>query len=136
LPGALRGEARPSPGAEGTPITETVDRAVFERLTATMGREFVAELIDTFVEDGREILAVLHRSLAATDVDAFRRAAHSLKSNSESLGATILAGLARELEAMARTGSVSGVGDRLEPLSGAYERAAESLRELQRGLSA
>ena len=67
-----------------------------------MGRDFVAELIDTFVEDARELLAALRRSLGAADVDAFRRAAHSLKSNSESLGATSLSGLARELEAMAR----------------------------------
>ena len=134
-PGDLRGETRPSLGARGTPVAEAIDRAVFDRLAATMGREFAAELIDTFVADGRELLAALRRALAETDVDAFRRAAHSLKSNSESLGATSLATLARELEATARAGSVSGVGDRLGPLSGEYERAAASLQELQRDLS-
>ena len=39
---------------------------------------------------------------------ARRRAAHSLKSNSETLGAFGLAMLARELEAMARAGSLDG----------------------------
>jgi HPt (histidine-containing phosphotransfer) domain-containing protein len=133
LPHELRGEARPPAGLEAAPAVEVIDRAVFERLTATMGKGFVAELIGTFVEDGRELLAALRRALAETDIDAFRRAAHSLKSNGESLGATSLAAQARELEAMARAGSVAGVGDRLEPLSTAYERAAV---ELQRGLSA
>ena len=101
-----------------------------------MGASFVGELIDTFVADGRELLAALRRALAETDVDAFRRAAHSLKSNGESLGAAGLAALARELETMARAGSLSGVGDRLSPLSRAYERAVRSLGELRRDLSA
>ena len=71
-----------------------------------MGGAFVAELIDTFGEDARELIATLRRALAAADLDAFRRAAHSLKSTSESLGAAGLAALARELETMARAGNL------------------------------
>ena len=48
-----------------------------------MGGAFVAELIDTFVEDARELIATLRRALAEADLDAFRRAAHSLKSTGE-----------------------------------------------------
>jgi HPt (histidine-containing phosphotransfer) domain-containing protein len=96
----------------------------------------VAELIDTFGEDAREQLATLRRALAATDVDAFRRAAHSLKSTAESLGATGLAALARELEAGARAGSLDGAGDRLDRLTGHYERAARALGDLRRDLTA
>ena len=71
------------------PPAEALDRpAAFDRLTATMGARFVVELIDTFVEDARELIGTLRRALAEADVDAFRRAAHSLKSTSESLGAT------------------------------------------------
>ena len=76
------------------------------------------------------------RALVETDLDAFRRAAHSLKSNSETLGATGLAALARELETMARAGSLHGAGERLEPLGAEYETAARALGELRRGLSA
>jgi HPt (histidine-containing phosphotransfer) domain-containing protein len=113
-----------------------IDPATFERLMATMGRGFVAELIDTFVEDGRELIAALRRALAETDLDAFRRAAHSLKSNSQTLGASGLAALARELEAMARAGSLGGAEGRLEPLAGAYEAVARTLGELRRDLPA
>ncbi len=105
----LRGAPAADDSAVETPPTSpAIDRTVFERLTATMGREFVGELIDTFVEDGRELIATLRRALAGTDLDAFRRAAHSLKSNGETLGATGLATLARELEALARAGSLDG----------------------------
>jgi PAS domain S-box-containing protein len=120
----------------GAPAAAVIDRTAFERLTATMSGEFVAELIDTFVEDGRELLATLRRALAETDLDAFRRAAHSLKSNSETLGAAGLAAYARELETIARAASLDGTGDRLEQLVGEYEIVARSLGELRRGLPA
>ena len=64
-----------------------IDRATLDQLAATMGGPFVAELITTFVEDGRALVAALHRGLGGGDLDAFRRAAHSLKSNAETLGA-------------------------------------------------
>ena len=47
-----------------------------------------------------------------------------------------LAVLARELEAMARAGSLEGAGDRIEPLVSRYEIVAQSLGELRRGLPA
>jgi PAS domain S-box-containing protein len=128
------------PGAPGGPAVAldaaAVDPVAVERLTATMGGPFVAELIDTFVEDGRALVATLRRALAGPDVDAFRRAAHSLKSNAETLGATGLAALARELEAMARTGGLDGAGARLETLAVEHETAAHALAEVRRGLPA
>jgi CheY-like chemotaxis protein len=139
-PGGLlekaRGAASGDTRSEGAPLAGEIDQRAFERLTATMGGAFVVELIDTSVEDGRELIATLRRSLAAKDLDAFRRAAHSLKSNSETLGAFGLATLARELEAMARAGSLHGAPDRLEPLIRSYELVAQTLGELRRGLHA
>jgi HPt (histidine-containing phosphotransfer) domain-containing protein len=101
-----------------------------------MGGAFVAELIDTFVEDARELTAQLPAALARRDVDGFRRAAHSLKSTSESLGARELAALARDLEAIARAGSLDGVDERLGPIAAEYARAAHALRKLRRDLTA
>jgi PAS domain S-box-containing protein len=124
------------PAERAAPAATAIDRAVFERLVATTGGPFVAVLIDTFGEDARELLAALRRALAATDRDAFRRAAHSLKSTAESLGATGLAALAREIEATARAGSLDGAAGRLERLTEHYERAASALGELRRDLTA
>jgi CheY-like chemotaxis protein/HPt (histidine-containing phosphotransfer) domain-containing protein len=116
--------------------TDAIDRVTFDGLIRSMGAPFVAELIDTFVEDARELTAQLPAALARRDLDAFRRAAHSLKSTSESLGATALAALARDLEALARAGSLEGVDARLSPVAAEYARVAHALRKLRRDLSA
>jgi PAS domain S-box-containing protein len=125
-----RGAAPPAAGLS------SIDRAIFDRLVAAMGGGFVAELIDTFVQDGRELLATLQRTLDATDIDAFRRAAHSLKSNSDTLGATGLAALARELEAMARSRSLDGVAPRVAQIVERYESVVVALGDLRRDLPA
>jgi HPt (histidine-containing phosphotransfer) domain-containing protein len=96
-----------------------------------MGGAFVSELIDTFAADARDLIATLERALGETDLDAFRRAAHSLKSTSESLGAAGLAALARELEATARTGTLEGVETRVAQLGRAYETATRTLQGLR-----
>jgi HPt (histidine-containing phosphotransfer) domain-containing protein len=127
---------RPDAGPRAAPAAAKIDRAVFERLTTTMGGAFVVELIDTFREDAREQIATLGRALAGTDLETFRRAAHSLKSTSESFGASGLADLARELEARARAGSLEGAADRVEQIAAAYETAARALEELRRDLPA
>jgi histidine phosphotransfer protein HptB len=124
------GEAS-APASKSAPAAAVMDRAVVERLTATMGGAFVKELIDTFLADARELIATLERALGESDLDAFRRAAHSLKSTSESLGAVGLAALARELEATARTGTLEGLETRIAQLGRVYETATRTLRELR-----
>jgi PAS domain S-box-containing protein len=122
-------------GSEPPLAAGVIDRSTIDRLAATMGAEFVAQLIDTFGEDARVLLKTLHQSLAAGDVDAFRRAAHSLKSNGETLGAARLAARARALETMARAESLESAADHLGPLTREYDLAARALEEVRRGLA-
>src|SRR5262249_47810929 len=104
----------PAPGAESA--GGSLDPAVIEGLKTTMGSAFIVELIDTFGEDARALIASLRQALASADLAAFRRAAHSLKSTSETLGATGLAAMARELENAARAGHIAGTGEQVERL--------------------
>ncbi|HUP34776.1 MAG TPA: GAF domain-containing protein [Candidatus Limnocylindria bacterium] len=147
LVGALeRSRARREAGPAGTTLggprraaaaeDTVVDRNTLDRLVEGAGGAFVAELIDTFGEDARELIATLRRALPASDLDAFRRAAHSLKSTSESLGATRLAALARELEASARAGSLNGAEDRVRQLADQCELVTRALGDLRRDLTA
>ena len=76
----------------------TIDRATFEALQQTAGAEFVGELVDTFLSEAPLMQQDLRAALAAGDADRFRRAAHSLKSNSLTFGATRLGAMARDLE--------------------------------------
>jgi HPt (histidine-containing phosphotransfer) domain-containing protein len=72
----------------------TIDRATFDALREAAGAEFVVELVDTFAEEAPGMLAELRRALAANDAETFRRAAHSLKSNGSTFGATAFAAMA------------------------------------------
>jgi HPt (histidine-containing phosphotransfer) domain-containing protein len=75
-----------------------IDRATFAELQASAGEDFVKELVDTFLEEAPVMFDELRAAFATGDADAFRRAAHSLKSNSQTFGALRLGAMARTLE--------------------------------------
>jgi HPt (histidine-containing phosphotransfer) domain-containing protein len=75
-----------------------IDPHTFDELQANAGADFVLELVDTFAEEAPRLLAELRSALASGAAERFRRAAHSLKSNSHTFGATRLAAMARALE--------------------------------------
>ena len=75
-----------------------IDPHTFDELQANAGADFVLELVDTFAEEAPRLLTELRSALAAGAAERFRRAAHSLKSNSDTFGATRLAAMARALE--------------------------------------
>jgi HPt (histidine-containing phosphotransfer) domain-containing protein len=110
----------------------TVDLATFEELKTTAGADFVRDLVETFLTEAPAMLADLRRSFAANDADRFRRAAHSLKSNSNTFGATALAALAKKLELDGIASARESGGAPLDALDSEYERVAERLTELAR----
>jgi CheY-like chemotaxis protein/HPt (histidine-containing phosphotransfer) domain-containing protein len=126
--GGASGSVNP-PDAE-TASTGSLDRAALERLRATMGAGFLADLLPTFVQDSQELVSTMRRALDDKDVDAFRRAAHSLKSNAASFGATTLSALARDLEALAKSGSLDGAARGVERLAGECETVVRALRDV------
>ena len=153
-PRAARPGGRQGRGCAGTPVAPTgsradattrlrwrtggahVDRAAVERLTATMGGAFVAELIDTFAEDARDLISA---APAGARRDGRRRVPPGgplPQVHSETLGAMGLAALARELEAQARAGSLEGAAARLEQLAGTCETVTRTLGELRHDLPA
>jgi len=78
-----------------TELQRPLDNAVLDALRESIGddREFLAELIDTFVEDAPGQLESLRGSAASGDADGARRAAHTLKGSSLTFGAKELASL-------------------------------------------
>ena len=109
--------------------SDAIDTAVYAELQDTAGAEFAAELVGTFFEEAPLMLADLRSALAEHNRERFRRAAHSLKSNSHTFGATKLAALARELE----LGGLPADGMPLDTLDAEYARAAAALQALARG---
>ena len=107
-----------------------IDQSTFAGLREMSGDELLNELIDVFLVDAPRMITAMQTALEATDVDAFRRNAQSLKSNAETFGATALAALAKELEVMARAGNLA-VGSRLDALREASASACGELAGLR-----
>jgi len=91
----------------------TIDQTTFNELKATAGADFVSELVG--------------------DADRFRRAAHSLKSNSNTFGALTLGALAKNLELTGIAPAAAAKGATLDSLDAEYARVAAALKELARG---
>jgi len=110
------------------PAAAALDDTVLAKLRADVGEDFIGELIDAFLEDAPELIAGMKTALAHNDVEAFRRAAHSLKSNSMTFGANELAETARALEETGKSGNLAGVDDRLAFVEQEFERVRQELR--------
>jgi HPt (histidine-containing phosphotransfer) domain-containing protein len=108
-----------------------IDRATFDALKETTGADFVRELADTFLHEAPKMLAELREALASQDSDRFRRAAHSLKSNSNTFGALTMGTMARELELSGIAKVIDNRGRPLEALAEEYARVAAALAELR-----
>jgi HPt (histidine-containing phosphotransfer) domain-containing protein len=107
------------------PEDETrLDPAALDELRELGGDEFVADLVQTFLADAPPLLAALRGS----DVDEVRRAAHTLKSNGTTFGATTFSELCRELEEQAKTGDLTGAPALADRIDEEYALVAEELR--------
>lgn len=106
-----------------------IDLAVFAELQASAGEDFVAELVDTFHEEAPQMFAELRAALQEGSAERFRRAAHSLKSNGQTFGATALGAMARELE----QGGLPSDATAIDALQTEYVRVAAALKRACNG---
>lgn len=105
-----------------------LDKATLDQLIANTDREFAAELVTTYLDDSPRLLADLRRALAEGNAPNFQRAAHSLKSNSASLGALGLSAQAKELEMIGRAGKLDGAGEKVDQLAASYAEVESALK--------
>jgi HPt (histidine-containing phosphotransfer) domain-containing protein len=108
-----------------------IDIPTFNGLREVGDADFINELIDTFLEDAPHMLNELRQSLEENNAERFRRTAHSLKSNSNTFGALVLADLAKELELIGRDNQLDRVDDKLQELSTEYARVETALRGIR-----
>lgn len=112
---------------------DTIDKAVLNELRETAGAEFVTELINTFFEEAPQMLADLKSARADANAERYRRAAHSLKSNSATFGAVELASMARAIELGGLAADPAQDLEAIARLEAAYTKAAAELKALSRG---
>ena len=92
---------------------------------------FLAELIDSFLEDAPQLLAQLDQFVAAQNAEGTRRIAHSLKSNAADFGAVLLSNLCKELEMNAKSGVLDGAADLSAQIRIEYGRVEDALRSVR-----
>ncbi len=109
----------------------TIAQGTYAELQATAGEDFVRELVDTFLEEAPAMLDELRVALAAGDAEAFRRAAHSLKSNGDTFGAHTLGAMARELELKGLDHAQQSNPPALDALAEEYARVRAALTGLR-----
>jgi GAF domain-containing protein/CheY-like chemotaxis protein/HPt (histidine-containing phosphotransfer) domain-containing protein len=115
----------------------TIDAQVLSRLVDGTGgdAEFISELIDQFIAEAPELVAVARAGLEAGDADEVRRAAHTLKSNAATFGARHLAERSRGLEEAARHRSLDDGPRQLEGIAGELDLVREALPDAWRNMS-
>jgi len=98
----------------------------FEEIQAEGEPDLVVELIDLYLEDAPRKLAIMLEAAAGADAESLRRAAHSLKGSSASLGAFGMAALCAELERTDCGDSSGGGGVLLARAGQELERVREA----------
>jgi HPt (histidine-containing phosphotransfer) domain-containing protein len=101
----------------------TLDPAAMARLLEITGDDaaFVDELVDTFIEDAATQLEALRAAAEAGDAGAAVRPAHSLKSNSVNVGATVLADLSQAIEMDGRSGAIPDLAARVRAVETEFD---------------
>lgn len=107
-----------------------IDEVTFHELQATMGEDFIPELIATYLEEIPSLLTTLQKGLAEGNSQTFTRAAHSIKSSSASMGALDFAAQARELEMIGKSGDLSQAGDKVVRFVAAFIDVEQALKNL------
>jgi len=115
--------------------TETIDRTALNQLIESIGgdKAFLSELIYSFSVDTPRLIESMRKARATNDAETFRRAAHSLKSNSANFGALNLAHLCKTLEEAGKRGELEGVERNIAQIENEFEQVKRALAKVREG---
>jgi HPt (histidine-containing phosphotransfer) domain-containing protein len=128
-----RSESRTTSASGSTRAHEVEDLEAVDltQLEATVeDPTFVRELISTFLSDAPHLVGALRNAIEEHNPEELRIAAHTLKSNGRTFGATALASLSEELELSAQTGMLEGAGELVTRIENEYTRVERALGAL------
>lgn len=96
-------------------------------LLTELGAEAVHELVRLYTADARQLVDAMCTGAADGDADGLRRAAHTLKSTSATLGVTTLAAHCKAVEDLARAGDLAGAGRLVPAAAGCCAEVLDAL---------
>jgi len=115
-------------GFDGADHVAIVEGQVFEAAIGETGDAGLgAQLARLFAQEARGALAGLRAALAEQDGTDVARAAHGLKGSSSTLGASLVAALAADVERAGREGRLDDAAALMERLAPAIDEASDAL---------
>jgi HPt (histidine-containing phosphotransfer) domain-containing protein len=114
-----------------------IDKEALNGLLKAVGSdlEFLAELLAEYFRDSPAQFHNLAAALSSNDAEAFRRAAHSLKSNSANFGALALSGRFKKLEDMGKSGNLEGADSLVTQADAEYQQVKIALEAVLKEMS-
>lgn len=111
---------------------DVLDWNVIESLRALGDGDdaFLAELIQTYLEETPRLLVRLREAVNAGDAGGVRLNAHSLKGSSAEFGASYLTELCRQMEMAGKNQDVASARDLMAEVEDEYHRVAVALSRL------
>lgn len=100
----------------------------FQELMGEDGLSIVVNLVDLYCSDSPTLIKQMKQFLAGTDFDGLRRSAHTLKGNSNQIGAGNLAELCYTLEKKAKNSSNDGAIELIEQIEVELVRVSTHLK--------
>ncbi len=123
-PDSTEVDGKPDPKS----VPATIDWSVLDQLRTLQEegeQDFVQETIDLYLTDAPSLIDAIRRAISANDAGGLKLAAHSLKGNSNSLGAQKIGALSLELEKIGRSGTVEGAEPLLIKLESEFQRVRQ-----------
>jgi HPt (histidine-containing phosphotransfer) domain-containing protein len=112
-------------------MSMTIDPSALEAYREVMGEEadaFIADIKETYLKNAPQLFSAMQQGLATEDAASFTRAAHTLKSNSATVGAHKLAGMAAEMEQQGEKGNLEGLNDQMIKAAEEFLRVEAALK--------
>lgn len=109
---------------------DVIDIRVLDQLQELIGgdRGELVELVNTFVEEGSDIVKDMHAALSANDAELLRRSAHSLKANAQDFGASKLSTLCASLESACKLTIPEQANSQVGEIDRQFEDARDELK--------
>ncbi len=129
----MQGHDTNGSGARDDAAGAVIDMQVIAGLRELGGEDepgLLVEIVALYLVDAPRRLHEIDQALASGDLKALERAAHTLKSSSQNVGATGMAQLCKRMEELARRSEVSGVRMLQDEGSRHWREVERALRSL------
>lgn len=122
----------PSTVSEAANQRAAVDPSVlleFKDLMGEEGDEMVRDLVDLYINNSPMLIEQMRRQIIAQRLPELQRAAHTLKGNSNQLGAAPLGDICFLLEKLAKAGSLAGAVELVAQIETEFSRVKVELEK-------